>query len=489
MKDRKHTAPGRRHGWKSAAYIAAPAAVALVLSVIFRSAALGYDSDYAIAWGGTLLNGELPLYGPEWSSAPTPHPLFTALGAIASVFGSAADDALQVILALGFGALCAGLVRLGEVSGNVAVGLLAAAVVAVRLPFVEAGVQGSYDVIFVALLVWAGALEASSPRRGISVLALLTLAGLLRPEAWLFAGAYFLWTVEGTSWRYRSAAALMVAGAPAIWLASDLLVTGSPTSSLTDTQAFAEELDRKTGVTNFPILLVHFRDILSAPGALAGAVGVLAAVLWYRRRMAVPLALLAANVASFFLVAVAGLSLISRYLLVGGAMLAFFAAVAVFAWWRPPAAHGSPLPRRAVAVAAGVLLLLALPSSFRGLRSFHDHMAAKGQVQHELEKLLGSPRAQVALKSCRRIFVPTGRYVPIVVHVADRSEAAIESTRSSKPTSSDAFVSVRGDARSDVGSDAPDFVEGRVAVPNGARLVAANRLYAVHAGTQCNVGP
>jgi hypothetical protein len=38
----------------------------------------------------------------------------------------------------------------------------------------------------VAFVVWAAVLEARRPRRGTAVLVLLGLAGLLRPEAWLF---------------------------------------------------------------------------------------------------------------------------------------------------------------------------------------------------------------------------------------------------------------------------------------------------------------
>ena len=41
------------------------------------------------------------------------------------------------------------------------------------------------DVPFLALVLAAATLEAARPRRGLPVLALLAVAGLLRPEAWL----------------------------------------------------------------------------------------------------------------------------------------------------------------------------------------------------------------------------------------------------------------------------------------------------------------
>ena len=63
------------------------------------------------------------------------------------------------------------------------------------------------DEPFLALVLWAGALEAERSARaavdddlgGRAVWILLILAGLLRPEAWLLGGAYWLWL----SWRAR----------------------------------------------------------------------------------------------------------------------------------------------------------------------------------------------------------------------------------------------------------------------------------------------
>ena len=51
-------------------------------------------------------------------------------------------------------------------------------------------------------VIWALLLEIRQPRRGWPVLAMLSLAGLLRPEAWVLAGLYWLYlfparTLEG----------------------------------------------------------------------------------------------------------------------------------------------------------------------------------------------------------------------------------------------------------------------------------------------------
>ena len=52
---------------------------------------------------------------------------------------------------------------------------------------------GYQDMPFAALVVGAVLLEARRPRRGVAVLALLAVAGLLRPEAWVLGGLYWLW--------------------------------------------------------------------------------------------------------------------------------------------------------------------------------------------------------------------------------------------------------------------------------------------------------
>ena len=55
-----------------------------------------------------------------------------------------------------------------------------------------------------ATIVWAGALEAARPRRGPVVFLLLAAAGLMRPEAWILAGLYFLWMSWDATWRERA---------------------------------------------------------------------------------------------------------------------------------------------------------------------------------------------------------------------------------------------------------------------------------------------
>ena len=73
-------------------------------------------------------------------------------------------------------------------------------------------------------------------------MALLAAAGLLRPEAWVLAGLYWLWCLagRGACARRGSALAALVALAPLGWALVDLAVTGDPLYSLHATSELAE---------------------------------------------------------------------------------------------------------------------------------------------------------------------------------------------------------------------------------------------------------
>src|SRR5204862_6223438 len=117
-----------------------------------------------------------------------------------------------------FSALMAGTYRLGRVCFPLFVRVLAAFLVLTRFDFPSLAVRGYIDIPFLATVVWAGALEASRPRRGLVVFGLLAAAGLMRPEAWLLSGIYFLWMSWGASWPDRFRYALLTAIAPVGWL-------------------------------------------------------------------------------------------------------------------------------------------------------------------------------------------------------------------------------------------------------------------------------
>ncbi len=107
-------------------------------------------------------------------------------------------------------AAVAGLYRLGRLCFGPAWGLLAALLLLSRFFVENLAAQGYLDITYIALIIWAIVLEVERPRRGTAVFAMLALAGLLRPDAWVLTGVYWLWCLPGASgrcgpgaWRWR----------------------------------------------------------------------------------------------------------------------------------------------------------------------------------------------------------------------------------------------------------------------------------------------
>ena len=61
---------------------------------------------------------------------------------------------------------------------------------------------------------------------------MLALAGMLRPEAWLLTGLYFLWMAWPATWPQRFRYAALAAIGPLVWAGTDWIVTGDPLFSL-----------------------------------------------------------------------------------------------------------------------------------------------------------------------------------------------------------------------------------------------------------------
>src|ERR671917_1498844 len=161
------------------------AGAALVLWLVYRPWHLNYDARYALLWARDLWTGHAPEYTADF--APTPHPLQTAVSSLALPFGDASDQVLTWMVLLCFGLVGYLVYRLGAELFNRPAGAVAAAVVLTR-PIMERDALLAYqDIPFAALVIGAVLLEARRPRRGAPVLALLAIAGLLRPEAWVLA--------------------------------------------------------------------------------------------------------------------------------------------------------------------------------------------------------------------------------------------------------------------------------------------------------------
>jgi hypothetical protein len=262
-------------------------------------------------------------------------------------------------------------------------------------------------------VLWAAAMEARAPRRGTAVMVVLAVAGLLRPEAWVLAGAYWLWCgwAAPTGSRRLDLLALAVA-APLTWCLVDLLVTGDPLFSLHATSDLADELNRNRGLSSVPGSFVSFiTDTARPPVALAGLVG--AVLLWRLgrgRALHVPIALLGAGAVTFVGTGLAGLSVLPRYLTVPVVAVCLLAAYGVLGF---TTLESGPLRRawsRAAIGAAVVGLVFVvvkapvvntLRSELRFIKGTHDDLVA----------ILHAPAVQRDLR-CGPLTFPNYRLVP-----------------------------------------------------------------------------
>ncbi|CAA9474627.1 MAG: hypothetical protein AVDCRST_MAG67-442 [uncultured Solirubrobacteraceae bacterium] len=401
-----------------------------------------YDAYHHLVWGRDLLRGAAP--GFEDYAAPTQHPLYLALGALLSLAGEYGDRLLVLVTILSLVGLTAGTYALGKALFNVAVGIAGAAFVGSSFAFALYAVRAFVDVPFLALVIWAAALEARRPRRGVAPMALLAAAGLLRPEAWVLAGLYWLWCLRGRARRARATLLVLVVAAPVLWALVDLAVTGDPLFSLHATSSLAESLGRERGLRNVPASFVTFlADLARPPVALAGVAGLVLAVRRFGvRRMAVPLALAGTGAITFVAIGIAGLSLIPRYLTLPAVALCVLAGYAVVGFTMLEAGAARERWQRLAigALAVGIAFLAVKASSFGRL---YDELRFIDRTHDELAGLLAEPQVREGTR-CGALTFPTYRLVPDARWQLDADAEAIHTRAGRRPAGAVA-VYVTGD--------------------------------------------
>jgi hypothetical protein len=390
-------------------------AVALVLLIV--AVAVGtlvyptypnYDSYYSLLWGREILHLHLPTF--DVYRAPTEHPLALAFGAALSLLGRNGDRVMVLATMASLVVLAMGMYRLGRAAFTPIIGLIAAALLLTRFDFPFLAARAYIDIPYLAFVVWAAALEVERPRRGWPVLILLLLASLMRPEAWLMAGLYVIWIGWHASWRDRFIYAGVAAAGPLIWIAIDTIATGHPLFSLTHTSGLAEELGRNKGLAQVPSATWEFlKSLDKLPVLLAAVVGLLLTLWLTPRRMLIPLILLVLGLVTFFLVGVAGLSIINRYLLVPSLMIMVFAAVALGGWsmLRSGAVQWIWAGVAVVGVVGGVLYTTSHLKS----NVFTENLKYRGDSHRQLVSLLEQPKVRAALK-CGPLSVPNHKLIP-----------------------------------------------------------------------------
>jgi hypothetical protein len=448
---------GLRNWLMPAAWVAA---VAAALLAVFPLGFPNYDTIYALVWGRELAHGVSPDYGA--ALPPTPHPLADLLGLVTTPLGDGAIGVTMVIAYLSLGLIGYLVYRLGSRWFDRPIGAIAALIVLTRAPYLSNGLRAYVDLPYIALVLGALLIETKRPRAGWPVLALLALAGLLRPEAWLFSLAYLAYLLldpaeasaspdgaadpaspsrqrgpEGETRApleradtqsaglirpalvrargalvspYGIALAALALAAPLLWALFDWITAGSPTYSFTGTRETVETLARKTG----PVDLVLYGpralgEVLQWPGMVGALGGVVLGFAFLRRRSTLGIAASILALGAFALLGCAGLAIIARYTMLAAAVLAIFVALALLGWRLLEPAH--PWRRRWQAFSGVVALMfvLWLPNQWNLDSTVHRDLSNQGTIERSLSDLANSGAFEPL---CGPVSVPNHRAVP-----------------------------------------------------------------------------
>jgi hypothetical protein len=417
---------------RPARFVAGIAAGAAALWLLAGRGLANYDTLYALVWGREIASGRTPDL--DVPIAPTPHPL-ADLGAVlvaplsssgSELHGQAAIDLVLVLSFVALSLLGWVVFALGRAWFGTWAGVAAALIVVTRVPVLDFGARAYVDIPFLVLVLGALLVETRRPRAGAPVLALLAVAGLLRPEAWLFSFAYVAWLWWAT--RRVEPAMLIALVAPVGWMLHDLAITGDPLHSWLDTRESAQELNRVTGLQHVPTTMPRrLGEILREPGLLAAAGGGLFALAWRRGERGVRLGAAAGvlAVAAFCVLAAGGLPIRTRYLLLVGCILAIFAGGGLFGW------QGLPHGRRRTWWARFSILALAafvvfVPLQAQRIGNLRDALRIQDGIQDDLgDAFAGAP--------CTPYAVPNRRPVPLVALWRDVQPGSIADAQEGLP--------------------------------------------------------
>jgi hypothetical protein len=397
--------------------------VALVAFTIYRPVFPNYDTYYALIWGDEIAHFNLPDY--YVNRTPTPHPLFNLYTAFLSPLGGAAIHFLTIASLAMYVGLLYGAYKLVKLQVGTLVAFFTLLVLLTRTDLLAFGFRSMLDIPFLAMIVWAAVLEVQKPRRGVAPLVLLTLAGLLRPEAWLMAGIYWLWLALGhvrpklklpgelPSIKKLFFYALLVIAAPVIWLVWDWIVTGDALYSIHSTSEVAAELKRNKSL--FGAIAAIPKNISGTEQwvtAVCGTLGFGLAFYVYRQRMLMLAALGVVGVITYLLIAVAGLSVIPRYLVIPSIILCFGVAFAVIGWER---LEGNA---RKVGIALAVLTVLMgivrAPSYLDHFRALNTSTQQVSVTYSRIYNILDKPKVRKTIENCEPITAFTHETVPII---------------------------------------------------------------------------
>ncbi len=514
--------------------------MAAALLLLFPYGFPNYDTIYALLWGRELAHGMSPDVGA--ALPPTPHPLAELFGLVATPLGDGAIDLTMVVAYASLGLVGYLVYRLGSLWFDRPIGAVAALLVLTRAPFLSNGIRAYVDIPYIALCLGALVIEtrrqeaiareqtepkeSTEPRKGSKnrlgkewvALALLALAGLLRPEAWLFSIVYLAYlayqdrsvatfprytrksrngTEERSGWGLVGLAALALAG-PVLWALFDWITAGSPTYSFTGTRETVETLARQTG----PVDLVLYGprrlgEVLQWPGMVGALGGIVLALGLMRRSQHLPthsggnagigvggvnagigIAAAALALAAFAVLACAGLAILPRYTMLAAAILAIFAAFSLLGWRLLERDH--PWRRAWQAFAAFLVLMFVVwgPNQYDLLHRVDTDLTNQSQIEGNLNDIAGSGAFEPL---CLPISVPNHRAVPRLAFDLDIRPSRIVSSSEQRQAKRGYFLDPASEfVIHNFVLDPNDPARLKTHVPPGFRPVARNESWVLY---------
>jgi hypothetical protein len=509
------------------------AGVSAVLLILFPVGFPNYDTIYALLWGREMAHG----MGPDMGAAlpPTPHPLAELFGLVTTPLGNGAIDLTMVVAYVSLGLVGYLVYRLGSLWFDRPIGAVAALIVLSRAPYLSNGLRAYIDVPYIALCLGALVIETKRPRSGGPVLALLALAGLLRPEAWLFSIAYLAYLLLSPSEASTATAAvtadpdpgsssrqygpeketrapldradtqraglirpalgrargvlaspsgavliaLTLAG-PVLWALFDWITAGSPTYSFTGTRETVDTLARQTG----PVDLVLYGprrlgEVLQWPGIVGAFGGVVLGLAFLRRRSEIGVAAAVLALGAFAVLACAGLAILPRYTMLAAAILAVFAALALLGWRLLEAGHPWRRAWQAFAALIVVMFLVWGPNQYDLLHRVDVDLTNQSRIEGDLGDLADSGAFAVPL--CGEIAVPNHRAVPRLAFDLDIRPTQIVSVGEEQPPPRGYFLAPSGPfVIHNFILDPRDRTSFSITVPPRFRLVGRNESWILY---------
>ena len=409
------------------------AAVAALLLLVFPLGFPNYDTIYSLLWGREMAHGMSPDRGA--ALPPTPHPLSELFGLVTAPLGNGAIDLAMIVAYVSLGLVGYLVYRLGSLWFDRPIGAVAALIVLTRAPYLSNGLRAYIDVPYITLVLGALLIETRRPRAGWPVLALLALAGLLRPEAWLFSFAYLAYLaldVERFREMRRPMLIALAVAAPLGWALFDWIAAGSPTYSFTGTRETVETLERQTG----PVDLVLYGprrlgEVLQWPGMVGAAGGVVLGLAFLRRRSGIGVAAAALALGAFAVLATAGLAIIPRYTMLAAAVLAIFAALGLLGWRLLDAGHPWRRGWQAFAAVVALMFVVWAPNQYDLLHRVDVDLTNQSEIEADLDDLAHSGAFEPL---CLPISVPNHRAIPRLAFDLDlRPSRIVSSSEQGQP--------------------------------------------------------